>query len=110
MTIVHSKVDGGRNQGVDVADDNRGTTDGSQATDREPMNLSDTSGTGDLGEATAMGSLYTPTTACPHTAPPLLSNLRMILWFWASSTTMTRPHTWMRWRDLHHGARTTVSL
>ncbi len=21
-----------------------------------------------------------------------------------------RPHTWMRWRDLHHGARTTVSL
>ncbi len=55
MTIVHSKVDGGRNQGVDVADDNRGTTDGSQATDREPMNLSDTSGTGDLGEATAMG-------------------------------------------------------
>ncbi len=24
--------------------------------------------------------------------------------------TMTRPHTWMRWRDLHHGARTTVSL
>ncbi len=34
----------------------------------------------------------------------------MILWFWASSTTMTRPHTWMRWRDLHHGARTTVSL
>ncbi len=55
-------------------------------------------------------TLYTLTTACPHTAPPLLSNLRMILWFWASSTTMTRPHTWMRWRDLHHGARTTVSL
>ncbi len=55
-------------------------------------------------------TLYTPTTACPLTAPPLLSNLRMILWFWASSTTMTRPHTWMRWRDLHHGARTTVSL
>ncbi len=55
-------------------------------------------------------TLYTPTTACPLTAPPLLSNLRMILWFRASSTTMTRPHTWMRWRDLHHGARTTVSL
>ncbi len=55
-------------------------------------------------------TLYTPTTVCPLTAPPLLSNLRMILWFWASSTTMTRPHTWMRWRDLHHGARTTVSL
>ncbi len=55
-------------------------------------------------------SLYTPTTACPLTAPPLLSNLRMILWFWASLTTMTRPHTWMRWRDSHHGARTTVSL
>ncbi len=46
MTIVHSKVDGGRNQGVDVADDIRGTTDGSQGTDREPKDLSDTSGTG----------------------------------------------------------------
>ncbi len=23
---------------------------------------------------------------------------------------MMRPHTWMRWRDFHHGARTTVSL
>ncbi len=23
---------------------------------------------------------------------------------------MIRPHTWMRWRDSHHGARTTVSL
>ncbi len=34
----------------------------------------------------------------------------MILWSWASLTTMTRPHTWMRWRDLQHGARTTVSL
>ncbi len=54
-------------------------------------------------------SLYT-TTACPLTAPLLLSNLRMILWFWASLTMMTRPHTWMRWRDSHHGARTTVSL
>ncbi len=47
---------------------------------------------------------------CPLTAPLLSSNLRMILWFWASLTTMTRPHTWMRWRDSHHGARTTVSL
>ncbi len=55
-------------------------------------------------------TLYTPTTACPHTAPLPLLNLLTILWFWASSTTMTRPHTWMRWRDLHHGARTTVSL
>ncbi len=55
-------------------------------------------------------TLYTPTTACPLRAPLLLSNLRMILWFWASLTTMTRPHTWMRWRDSHHGARTTVSL
>ncbi len=34
----------------------------------------------------------------------------MILWFWALFPTMMRPHTWMRWRDLHHGARTTVSL
>ncbi len=55
-------------------------------------------------------TLYTPTTACPLTAQLLLSNLRMILWFWASLTMMTRPHTWMRWRDSHHGARTTVSL
>ncbi len=47
---------------------------------------------------------------CPLTDPHLLSNLLMILWFWASSPTMMRPHTWMRWRDLHHGARTTVSL
>ncbi len=49
-------------------------------------------------------------TACPLTDPHLLSNLLMILWFWASFPTMMRPHTWMRWRDLHHGARTTVSL
>ncbi len=55
-------------------------------------------------------TLSTHTTVCPLTAPLLLSNLLMILWFWASLTTMTRPHTWMRWRDLHHGARTTVSL
>ncbi len=34
----------------------------------------------------------------------------MILWSWASLTTMMRPHTWMRWRDSHHGARTAVSL
>ncbi len=34
----------------------------------------------------------------------------MILWSWASLTTKTRPHTCMRWRELHHGARTTVSL
>ncbi len=54
-------------------------------------------------------SLYT-TTACPHTAPLPLLNLLTILWFWASFPTMMRPHTWMRWRDLHHGARTTVSL
>ncbi len=31
-------------------------------------------------------TLSTPTTACPLTAPLLLSNLRMILWFWASLT------------------------
>ncbi len=35
-------------------------------------------------------------TACPLTAPHLLSNLLMILWFWASFPTMMRPHTWMR--------------
>ncbi len=44
-------------------------------------------------------------TACPLTDPHLLSNLLMILWFWASFPTMMRPHTWMRWRDLHHGSR-----
>ncbi len=32
----------------------------------------------------------------PLTAPLLLSNLLMILWFWASFPTMMRPHTWMR--------------
>ncbi len=41
-------------------------------------------------------TLYTPTTACPLTAPLLLSYLLMILWFWASFPTMMRPHTWMR--------------
>ncbi len=41
-------------------------------------------------------SLYTHMTACPLTAPHLLSNLLMILWFWASFPTMMRPHTWMR--------------
>ncbi len=58
MTIVHGKVNGGGNQDVDVADDIWGTTDeegadGSQGTDGELMDLSDTSGTGDLGKATA---------------------------------------------------------
>ncbi len=41
-------------------------------------------------------SFYTHTTAPPLTAPLLLSNLLMILWFWASFPTMMRPHTWMR--------------
>ncbi len=41
-------------------------------------------------------SLYTHTTVCPLTAPPLLLNLLMILWFWASFLTIMRPHTWMR--------------
>ncbi len=40
--------------------------------------------------------LSTHTTACPLTDPHLLSNLLMILWFWASFPTMMRPHTWMR--------------
>ncbi len=55
-------------------------------------------------------SLYTHTTVCPLTAPHTSSNSLMIRRFWASFPTMMRPHTWMRWRDLHHGARTTVSL
>ncbi len=55
-------------------------------------------------------TLSTHMTVCPLTAPHLLSNLLMILWFWASFPKMMRPHTWMRWRDFHHGARTTVSL
>ncbi len=57
-----------------------------------------------------LSTLSTPMTACPLTAPLLSLNLWIILWFWASLTTMMRPHTWMRWRDSHHGARTTVSL
>ncbi len=65
--------------------------------------------TGLCPEPPAILSLH-HTTVCPLTAPLLLLHLLMILWFWASLTTMMRPHTWMRWRDLHHGARTTVSL
>ncbi len=54
-------------------------------------------------------SLYTHDCVSSHSS--ILSlNLLMILWSWASLTTKTRPHTWMRWRELHHGARTTVSL
>ncbi len=45
-------------------------------------------------ESPALLSLHT--TVCPLTAPLLLSNLLMILWFWASFPTMMRPHTWMR--------------
>ncbi len=41
-------------------------------------------------------ALSTHMTACPLTAPLLLLNLLMILWFWASFPTMMRPHTWMR--------------
>ncbi len=39
-------------------------------------------------------SLYSHMTACPLTDPHLLSNMLMILWFWASFPTMMRPHTW----------------
>ncbi len=42
----------------------------------------------------ALLSLHT--TACPLTAPLLSSNLLMKLWFWASLTTMMKPHTWMK--------------
>ncbi len=63
-----------------------------------------------IGNASYMCGLSTHMTACPLTDPHLLSNLLMVLWLWASFPTMMRPHTWMRWRDLHHGARTTVSL
>ncbi len=55
-------------------------------------------------------TLSTHTTVCPLTAPLLSLNLLMILWSWASLTMKTRPHTCMRWRELHHGARTSVSL
>ncbi len=41
-------------------------------------------------------TLSTHTTVCPLTAPLLLLNLLMILWFWASFPTMMRPHTWVR--------------
>ncbi len=54
-------------------------------------------------------SLYTHDCVSSHSSH-LSLHLLMILWSWASLTTTTRPHTWMRWRDLHHGARTTVSL
>ncbi len=54
-------------------------------------------------------SLYTHDCVSSHRSTSII-NLLMILWFWASFPTMMRPHTWMRWRDLHHGARTTVSL
>ncbi len=50
--------------------------------------------TGLCPEPPALLSLHT--TACPLTAPVLLLNWLMILWFWASFPTMTRPHTWMR--------------
>ncbi len=40
----------------------------------------------------------THTTVCPLTAPLLSSSSLMILWFWASFTTMMRPHIWMRSR------------
>ncbi len=45
-----------------------------------------------------------------HTSVSNCFHYMVILWFWASFPTMMRPLTWMRWRDLHHGARTTVSL
>ncbi len=41
-------------------------------------------------------TLSTHTTVCPLTAPLLLLNLLMILWFWAALTTMMRLHTWVR--------------
>ncbi len=52
-------------------------------------------------------SLYTHDCVSSHSSTSIV-NLLTILWFWASFPTMMRPHTWMRWRDLHHGARTTV--
>lgn len=50
---IHCRVDGGRSQGVDVAVDIRGTTDGdtADARDREPMEPSDITGIGDLVRA-----------------------------------------------------------
>ncbi len=51
-----------------------------------------------------------------HTWLRVLSQLHIyyqIGWWYcglASFPTMMRPHTWMRVRNLHHGARTTVSL
>ncbi len=57
---AHGGVDGGRSQGVRVADDIRGTTEGdradvrgSQGNDGELMEPSDTAGTEDLGGAAA---------------------------------------------------------
>ncbi len=55
------------------------------------ITLNSRSPTGLCPESPA-STLSTPTTACPLTAPPLLLNLLMILWFWASSPTIMRPH------------------
>ncbi len=63
-------------------------------------------------------SLYTHDCVSSHSSTSIIKFL-MILWFWASLTTILGggethrilglPHTWRR-RDSHHGARTTVSL
>lgn len=59
-TTAQGGVNGGRSQGGSVVDDIHGTTDGdrpdlrgSLANDREPMESSDTAGTGGLGRAVA---------------------------------------------------------
>lgn len=53
VMTAHGRVKAGSSQGVDGADDISVTTsggvDGSQAADKESMDLSDTAGTGDLG-------------------------------------------------------------
>lgn len=59
VPTANGGVEGGRSQGVTVADDNWGMTnidkaEGSTGADGEPMELSDNAGTGDPGDAATM--------------------------------------------------------
>ncbi len=54
-------------------------------------------------------SLYTHDCVSSHSSTSIVKFADDTVVLGLVSTTM-RPHTWMRWRDSHHGARTTVSL
>ncbi len=55
-----------------------------------------------------LSSLYTHDCVSSHSSTSIIKFTEDTVVLGLIST--TRPHTWMRWRDLHHGARTTVSL